>query len=183
MLASDYLKEKTAANHDAAEAKFYSEKVFDGSFTEEDYYRLLKGNYALTRRLEPIAMEVLQPKFGEALDLESMRKLGALEKDLQPVEGTMPNEPSEKTELSIPEAFGVMYVMEGSMLGGSVMANKLSKNPHLADKEFHYLGIYGKDLGEKWKNFKKVMDEALKEEDFPAALRGADYAYDILMKS
>lgn len=182
MQASDYLKENTARYHDAAEAKFQSKKIFDGTFTMEDYRQLLMGNYLLTRRLEPLAMEVLQPEFGATLDLESRRKLPALEKDLQALGEVLPPDTNaDLPQLSVPMAFGVLYVMEGSTLGGSVMARQLAKNPQLADKEFNYLGIYGSDLGNRWKTFQTVMNGALKEEDFPDALHGAELAYRVLL--
>lgn len=184
MQISDYLKKETARYHDAAEAKFQSKKIFDGSFTAEDYLRLLQGNFVLIHQLEDLAMEVLQPQFGKVLDLENRRKRSALQKDFAEINLTPPeNDPEIFPPLTIPAAFGVLYVMEGSTLGGTVMARQLAKNPVMTSKKFHYLGIYGESLGEKWKTFKQVMDENITEADFPEALRGAELAYDILLKS
>lgn len=44
-MLTDYLKENTKIYHDAIEGKLESNKLFDGSFSENNYYKMLQVNH------------------------------------------------------------------------------------------------------------------------------------------
>ncbi len=45
MLLSELLKTSTANYHDEIEGKLASKKLFDGTFTDQDYYKMLQVNH------------------------------------------------------------------------------------------------------------------------------------------
>ncbi|ARP81644.1 hypothetical protein CAL12_13050 [Bordetella genomosp. 8] len=74
---------------------------------------------------------------------------------------------------------GVMYVIEGSQLGGRMMAKRLRQA--WPDREFHYMDGYGADLGALWKDFTAFLGEALRSQaDLDEAVAGARDAFDSL---
>jgi heme oxygenase (biliverdin-IX-beta and delta-forming) len=74
---------------------------------------------------------------------------------------------------------GVMYVIEGSQLGGRMMAKRLLQA--WPDRRFHYMEGYGADLGALWKDFMAFLAEELKSrEDVEQATVGAQDAFDTL---
>ena len=44
-MLSNYLKEKTATYHTEIESKLESNKLFDGTFSDENYYKMLQVNH------------------------------------------------------------------------------------------------------------------------------------------
>lgn len=76
-------------------------------------------------------------------------------------------------------ALGVMYVVEGSQLGGRMMAKRLEQA--WPDRPFHYMAGYGGELGAMWKGFTAFLaDELRSQEDLDEAVAGACDAFDTL---
>ncbi|WP_235610796.1 biliverdin-producing heme oxygenase [Bordetella sp. H567] len=76
-------------------------------------------------------------------------------------------------------ALGVMYVIEGSQLGGRMMAKRLEQA--WPDRSFHYMAGYGPELGTLWKGYMAFLaDELHGEEDLAQAVAGACDAFDTL---
>ncbi|CAM3631020.1 Heme oxygenase [Bordetella sputigena] len=74
---------------------------------------------------------------------------------------------------------GVMYVIEGSQLGGRMMAKRLRQA--WPDRQFEYMEGYGAELGPLWKDFMAFLAEELKSErDVEQATAGARDAFDTL---
>lgn len=177
-MISVFLKEQTKQQHDDTEAKLQSQKIFDKSYTLDDYKTLLIHNYKLINRYEPQIHDQLKDYPELKLDLRS--KIKALKTDL--------NNLNIKTETEIPaqnleneaEAFGALYVMEGSTLGGNVIAKQLKRNPEFENVEFNYFGVYGENTGPFWQEFKSIIDEKMTEEQYNDCVTGAKKAYQIL---
>ena len=79
-MISAYLKEQTKQQHDDTEAKLQSQKIFDKSYTLDDYKTLLIHNYKLINRYEPQIQEQLKNYPELKLDLRS--KINSLKTDL-----------------------------------------------------------------------------------------------------
>ncbi|MGZ5285453.1 MAG: biliverdin-producing heme oxygenase, partial [Kaistella sp.] len=79
------------------------------------------------------------------------------------------------------EAFGILYVMEGSTLGGNMIAKQLSKNPDFQEVTFSYFRCYGDKTGSYWKSFKEVMDRNITPEFHDDCVSGAQKAYGFLL--
>lgn len=177
-MISVFLKENTKKEHDDTEAKLQSQKIFDKSYTLEDYKKLLLHNYHLISRYEPQIQEQLKNYPGLKLDLR--RKIDALKVDLNNLNIKTENENPTQNLENEAEAFGALYVMEGSTLGGNVIAKQLKKNPEFENVEFNYFGVYGENTGPYWQEFKSIIDEKISEDQYEDCVKGAKKAYLLL---
>lgn len=180
-MVSEYLKQNTAEYHDAAEKLFNSEKIFNKTFTLEDYKKIINTNYLMLLHSEDKIFNSLSDKFSEKLKLDQRKKLSLIEKDLQSL--SLENQTtSHDLEFSNDyEALGAMYVIEGSTLGGNVIAKQLSKTEGFDKVTFNFFGCYQENTGPMWKNFKEVLDTEVTEENYNEVLSGAKKLYTFLL--
>lgn len=181
-MISEQLKTETKILHDRVEAKFNSHKIFAGTFSDDDYKTLLYSNYLLHLHFENAIFGLLSPNFSEKLQLPKRAKLKLIEADLKSM-----NLPVIIPEISISidneaRAMGVLYVMEGSTLGGNVIAKQLAKLPKFASVPFHYFGVYKDQTGSRWKEFKSVLDSEFAG-DYGDVLKGVQKAYQLLLEN
>ncbi|PZU85523.1 MAG: heme oxygenase [Chryseobacterium sp.] len=177
-MISVFLKEQTKQQHDDTEAKLQSQKIFDKSYTLDDYKTLLIHNYKLISRYEPQIQEQL--KGYPELKLDLRRKIDALKVDLNNLDIETGSEAPTQNLENEAEAFGALYVMEGSTLGGNVIAKQLKRNPEFENVEFNYFGVYGENTGPFWQEFKSIIDEKISEEQYEDCVTGAKKAYQLL---
>ncbi len=177
-MISVFLKEQTKQQHDDTEAKLQSQKIFDKSYTLEDYKNLLLHNYRLISKYEPQIQENLKNYPELKLDLRS--KNNALKTDLNNLSIETASETPTQNLENEAEAFGALYVMEGSTLGGNVIAKQLKRNPEFQNIEFKYFGIYGENTGSYWQEFKSIIDDKISEDQYEDCVRGAKKAYQLL---
>ncbi|WP_313100877.1 biliverdin-producing heme oxygenase [Epilithonimonas sp.] len=172
------LKEKTKQEHDKTEESLQSKKIFDRSYTLEDYKNLLIHNYFLISKYEPQVNKFLH-KYPE-LKLDVRRKIIAITTDLHNLKVDINNDFIANNLDNEAEAFGALYVMEGSTLGGNVIAKQLRKNPEFENIEFNYFGVYGENTGPYWREFKSIIDEKITQEQYNDCVAGAKKAYQLL---
>ena len=177
-MISAYLKEQTKQQHDDTEAKLQSQKIFDKSYTLDDYKTLLIHNYKLINRYEHQIQEQLKNYSELKLDLRS--KINSLKTDLNNLNISTENEEPTQNLENEAEAFGALYVMEGSTLGGNVIGKQLKRNPEFEGVEFNYFGVYGENTGPYWQEFKSIIDEKISEENYESCVTGAKKAYQLL---
>ena len=181
-MLSNYLKEKTATYHTEIESKLESNKLFDGTFSDENYYKMLQVNHLFLKVYEQNIVHYLSDKDIENLASTNFQKLPLIEKDLIELNLAQLNTNTSVTINNRAEAFGALYVIEGSMLGGNVIAKTLKKYPNLEHKNFNYFGHYGENLGVSWKAFVHYINEEFVTEDQQnQVLNGAKKAYEILI--
>jgi heme oxygenase (biliverdin-IX-beta and delta-forming) len=180
-MVSEYLKQNTAEYHDAAEKLFNSEKIFNKTFTLEDYKKIIHTNYLMLLHSEDKIFNSLTDKYAEKLQLDDRKKLSLIEKDLESLslKNQTASHPLEFENEH--EALGAMYVIEGSTLGGNVIAKQLSKTEGFDDVTFNFFGCYQENTGPMWKNFKEVLDTEVSEENYPQVLSGAKKLYTFLL--
>lgn len=180
-MVSEYLKQNTAAYHDAAEKLFNSEKIFNKTFTLEDYKKIIRTNYLMLLHSEDKIFNSLSEKYTEKLQLNQRKKLPLIEKDLESL--SLESQPQNHTlEFSNEhEALGAMYVIEGSTLGGNVIAKQLSKTEGFDNVSFNFFGCYQENTGHMWKSFKEVLDTEVKKENYHDVLSGAKKLYTFLL--
>ncbi len=180
-MVSEYLKQNTAEYHDAAEKLFNSEKIFNKTFTLEDYKKIINTNYLMLLHSEDKIFNSLSGNFSEKLQLNDRKKLPLIEKDLSSL--ALENRTASQTlEFENEhEALGAMYVIEGSTLGGNVIAKQLSKTEGFDNVTFNFFGCYQENTGPMWKNFKEVLDNEVSEEKYNDVLSGAKKLYTFLL--
>ena len=181
MQLSEFLKSNTGSYHDEVELGLGSGRIFSKNYSTEDYSKLIYCNYLFIKAFEEDVFNRVSPEISEAVNLQSRRKMPSLEKEIQQLKI---NEEERKSEISIEnpwEALGILYVMEGSTLGGNVIAKQFSKTPGFTDFKFYYFGVYGEETGSKWKIFKETIDAKTPEEHHPKVLAGTIKAYQYLL--
>lgn len=180
-MISDYLKKNTADLHNATEKLFNSQKIFDRTFTLDDYKKIITRNYIMLLNSEDEIFNQLSDKFSKKLQLSERRKLNLIEKDLKSL-SIEDQFPMQKVHISAQnEALGMMYVIEGSTLGGNVIAKQLSKTQGFEGVTFNFFGCYHENTGTMWKNFKEILDSEVQEESYDEVLLGAKKLYQLLL--
>lgn len=106
------------------------------------------------------------------LDYDARRRSVCLARDLTAVGGAAPSVQSIRVG-SVGEALGVMYVLEGSTLGGRVIRKQvMGRGGDMAGLSF--LDPYGESVGDRWRSFLAVLDaEARTSADTEAMVGGA----------
>lgn len=180
-MVSEYLKQNTAEYHDAAEKLFNSEKIFNKTFTLEDYKKIISSNYLMLLHSEDQIFRSLSDKYADKLQLSNRKKLPLIEKDLESL--SLENKTiTHKLQFDNEhEALGAMYVIEGSTLGGNVIAKQLSKTEGFDEVTFNFFGCYQDNTGPMWKNFIEVLDTEVDEENYNEVLSGAKKLYTFLL--
>lgn len=180
MTVSEYLKQNTASYHDAAEKLFNSAKIFNKTFTLEDYKKIIHTNYLMLLHSEDKIFEELKD-YSEKLQLSDRKKLPLIEKDLKSLLLEKVVAGNELELISLHEALGAMYVIEGSTLGGNVIAKQLSKTDGFDDVTFNFFGCYHENTAAMWKNFKEILDTEVQENKYDEVLSGARKLYTFLL--
>ncbi|MDQ1161110.1 heme oxygenase [Chryseobacterium sp. SORGH_AS 447] len=180
-MVSEYLKQHTAEYHDAAEKLFNSKKIFNKTFTLEDYKKIIGTNYLMLLHSEDQIFSSLSDQLAEKLNLENRKKLPLIEKDLASLALENRTAVHNLEFTSENEALGALYVIEGSTLGGNVIAKQLSKTEGFDEVTFNFFGCYQENTGPMWKNFKEVLDTEVKEQNYDEVLSGAKKLYTFLL--
>ena len=163
-MLSNFLKENTQKQHQLLEDKFNSNRIFEKSYSVDDYKRLIGLNYQFLLNYEKAIHEALSDDLKDKLDISSRLKLPIIIKDAENL-GLHQNTTENTKEItSEAEALGMLYVIEGASLGGNVIKKQLQKNPDFSNVEFNYFGMYGEQIGTFWKNFTSTINTYFSEE-------------------
>ncbi len=109
---ADFLKDGTAAIHDAAENTMSKLKLSNESFSIDDYVRLMQVQLAFYKNNERVILT-------DQVNYEYQYKEPLILKDLEAL-----NTEPEDYHFVIPDRLdfrGFLYVIEGSMMGGSLL--------------------------------------------------------------
>jgi len=117
----------------------------------------------------------------DRLQLEDRKKLPLIEKDLASLSLESTPSAHDLEFTSANEALGALYVIEGSTLGGNVIAKQLSKTEGFDGVTFNFFGCYQENTGPMWKNFKEVLDAEVAEKNYDEVLSGARKLYIFLL--
>lgn len=172
-MITERLKQATLPAHQQLEKwMVYRIKSIDSI---EQYTHLLElfiGFYQpLEYHTQPYLQEVVP-------DLDERRKSHLLWKDIGSLEvevsclslcGRLP------AFSNTAQALGALYVMEGSTLGGAIIAKMVKgKITHLPDTSLQFFHGYGAQTMDKWARFKQCMNGyATSEEQGQAVIEGA----------
>ena len=150
---NEALRHATADSHGRIESLLQ----LDGSFTLDRYQRVVSGFAAFLLAWEPMIAQRLaadtRPWFaGRVRGPFALRDLAALRLP-QPAPARL------RIDLEGPaEVFGSMYVLEGSALGGQVIASRLAGQHGLGPSNgASYFAGWGQETGAMWREFRERM--------------------------
>jgi len=180
----DELKRDTQHLHDKTEEAMNSTRLMNDDYSQQEYSKLLlKLHSALQRLTDPIYDCLKEEELYLDLYYRLSRK-NALELDLKALGHKVNNNHQDSVNLhNTAEAWGALYVLEGSSLGSAMIYKSLQKRNWPADI-LNYYGYYGVDTGPLWKKFKEEYRRSgAGTKNYPSVLKGAEKAYGVFIES
>ncbi|WP_207512949.1 biliverdin-producing heme oxygenase [Longitalea luteola] len=176
----EYIKLHTKTEHAALEKQLIG--IIKNIHTTEQYIHLLRmfhGYYhALELQMEQYLKKDLIP------DIAERRKSNALLQDIRDLGGDSKNQQGKVDTPDInsyAQALGAAYVLEGSTLGGVIIAKMIrAQLPDIpAGKGFSFFNCYGENAHGMWNKFRTYLLALTRKEDQEAA---ADTARQTFLK-
>lgn len=173
-MLSTTLKETTKEAHQQLEKKVVLKMKAIRS--DKDYADFLKYFYAYFNKVE----QAIAPYLNTDLlpDYNDRRTSAYLKSDIEELGFNVNNLPeAEAPEINnVLQALGALYVMEGSIMGGSIIVKMLEKGG--ITKGTSFFSGYGVATGQKWAAFTAVLNEQAKtEEDEKIAVDAANETF------
>ena len=150
------LKEETRELHEQIEEENLAGQIMNHSIDRETYKLLLLQNFIAYRQTETEIKKFL-PHYKGSKHLQLKKDLEHLE-----VSTDIPSKNGIFECHSKAEALGAAYVVEGSALGGMVLAKNIEKCSALKEIETHHFFNGKKENIQDWKSFQ----EELKQHNF-----------------
>lgn len=156
-MLSTLLKEKTQSLHDSAENNIFMQKLQNNTFSEEDYILFLKLYY--------IAHDVIETQLAsfEELDMSFRERKSLLKQDLlyyHISENQIVDQLHCDLEIkldTLAKAYGALYVLEGSRMGGQYLTKMLYEALGKNTPTKYFLGVGGKTV-EYVKQLKDILN-------------------------
>jgi heme oxygenase len=179
------LRNSTAQSHQELEGLPVSVSIISPKVTSQDYVAYLALMHDVIKDAEENIFPILAPVIP---DLEERNKTHLLEADLINLghakiayARAITNGLSSCTTAF---ALGIMYVIEGSTLGGRFILKNI--NATLGHDEAHgaaYFSGYGNQTGSRWKNFLNLMVAYESEHNCETEITaGANYAFNAISR-
>jgi heme oxygenase len=155
---SSKVKDRTSSLHQELESLLIPELQTIRS--ADEYERILQWFYgfifplenSIEQKIKPQILPDIAERKKSQLILQDLVALGSSITDI-PINHDLPNIQHQE------HAIGAMYVLEGSTLGGKIIANMLTKNAASFKNSIHYFTAYGKETGSKWRIFLEHMNQ------------------------
>lgn len=185
-IASNFLsdlKTQTSDSHKKLEELPVSMSIMSPDMKIEDYTYYLNLMHDVHNDTEGLIF----PLFSDAIeDLEQRRKKHLIENDLLFLNAAKTN--TEKVfqieGISVPFALGILYVVEGSTLGGRFILKNVSKLPELSGENgVSYFSGYGDKTGSFWKSFLNFLADYEQQNNCgEEIIEGAIVAFDSIYR-
>jgi heme oxygenase len=175
---SQELKQYTQKNHLQLEKVMVKE--IHKITSELGYVVFLKIFYGYFAGLEVNIAQFVDKN--ELSDYPKRRKTSLLSNDLISLGASLPSIATDEelpTINNLLQAFGALYVMEGSTLGGQYIANMIREQLQWKElKAVSFFEGYGSETVGMWESFKTVLDEhATTKEDLQTILKSSDETF------
>lgn len=158
----ELLKTGTAQAHRSLEVAM---NLTGTNATRERYVQYLKTLTSVHEALEPKLLN--DPQLKSLLDdLPSRARTEAGQRDLSKLgENTARDAFTAQLPMNtVAEKLGVLYVLEGSTLGGQVLRREL-KAAGIDEEALHYVSGYGERTGPMWKKFLEALERGATTDD------------------
>jgi heme oxygenase len=158
-LITDLLKERTLGPHQQLEKLVIG--IIKNIASTDDYVNLLQpfyGFFAATEKLlEPFIDADTLP------DYTLRRKASSIKHDIDALGGTtgsLPNTRQLPCIRTIEDAFGALYVLEGSTLGGQYIAKMITDKLGLPNTDcLTFFKSYGTDTPKMWQVYQQALND------------------------
>ena len=175
----DNLKNQTATAHKKLESLPVSASILSPQMKIVDYCLYLSLMFDVHYSTQEIIFPLLK---NHITDLSEREKTQLIEKDLSFLKYTKHDTVSvfSKQDIDVPFALGIMYVIEGSTLGGRFILKNIETIPGLDQQEgVSYFTGYGNKTGSYWKTFLNQLTAYEQQHNCQAEIiQGAVYAFD-----
>ncbi len=182
------LKNSTRHLHSELEKVSFAHEIMSKQLNAQQYHELLCKNYCIYRKLEPQLNDALV-RIGKLFpQLFYSSRCQDLKMDLnyfsQKKEKIKNKYKFKLEEKNTAAWLGVLYVLEGSRLGGNVIVKALKNNPHLKSiPEFHFYQQNNIDISSRWGALQKMLSQdTLSNKDIQIAVNAATHTFDYFNK-
>lgn len=161
------LREATRPMHRRLESAAPLKRLVEPDLTLNEYCGVLER---LLGYHDPAEVTVNAHADGLPIDFGPRRKTDLLVRDLERLHYSrreiddLPRCPDVAPVTDVDSALGVLYVLEGSTLGGRIIRRHLQRSIGIAsDAGCAYYTGYGEDTGPMWKALGRAIEERVKE--------------------
>ena len=178
-MSTPLLDRLRSATHDAHTALEDTLALLQPPLTRQRFVCALRGFLAFHRAWEPRAAAWIDPAL-----VAPRSRVALIARDLQALGAPLSREPAEPVDLSFlssaSRAWGSLYVMEGSTLGGQVIAKALRGASWAPEGGLSYFNPYGRRTAAVWAEFRAALEAAAPSLDEDAAVQGARATFEAL---
>jgi heme oxygenase len=154
---ANQLKVRTLSSHQQLEKALVGR--MRNMRTREDYISLLQAFYSYFGAIEDQINRYIGKD--QLPDHTERRKTASLVGDIESLGGGLPEKAREAYLPPIEnqlQAFGALYVIEGSTLGGLIISKMIAKQLGLTEDGLSFFKSYGHATNEMWERFKAVLN-------------------------
>lgn len=173
----DELRAQTSSLHEALESTGLSKTIVSEHLSKDGYVDYLVRMYQAHAAIEQNVFPQLKTQLP---DIDQRHKLPLLEEDLSFLGASLPdNIPGMDAANDPGFLLGIMYVTEGSTLGGRVILKNVQKKLGLQPGQgATYFAGYGDDTAKMWKEFLgRLIEYEAQTGERDRIIAGANYAF------
>jgi heme oxygenase len=168
-----YLKERTAPSHQALEQRMVAliRQIRSG----KDYAQFLKLMYGYYAAVEDRIAKFVNNK--PPRDFRKRRKADRLLNDITQFSTQEAMDLCDQLPAvhSYASALGAMYVLEGSVLGGRIIAQMIRDQLDSQESPgFSFFLGYGEDTGAMWQSFKEDLEQPFNDDEREEIVQAAN---------
>jgi heme oxygenase len=153
------LRSATQSAHRALDGRAILVELAEGTISARHYLQVLCAFGRIWHALEATAWTMLCPDMPALAALDD-RRAPLLDADITALGGHIPAPMCDPPTITTPaQAAGVLYVLEGSRLGGALIADRLARAGRpLGMPGYRFFAPPPPGLGERWRRFRALLD-------------------------
>ena len=173
------LKDTTAPLHSKLEGLELPKKLVDKRLSKQEYAIYLQRLHSLHAKVEPKLQQFAWSEYG--ITVSNYMRLQLLEKDLQTVGAAREKSSANDFDIaSFDEAFGYLYVLTGSTMGGAILSQKVLD---LFGEGNQYFNAFGSQTHQRWMQFLAALAKYTQQNGDAAkegVIQGAIACYELV---
>jgi heme oxygenase len=165
------LRLETRPAHDQLEQNAFNQQLTAGAITEAATMHFLAKMYGF---LAPYEARLKTQNLGPEWEVDTRQRAHLILEDLQQSAGALEVCSDMPPLATWPQLLGAMYVIEGSTLGGQVIARQLAKS---GIPMCSYFSGYGERTGPLWKVFCHLLAQEASSENQAEIVQSASLTF------